>query len=450
MSSTTSRGAYTAPPRGGHYQNVLLAVLFATFGFVFFDRMALNYLAPYFMDELGLDNTAIGLLGGLPSLTWAISGLLLGVISDRIDRRKPLIIACIIGFSIFSALSGLVGGLASLLLLRAIMGMAEGGVLPLSQTLLMYSSSPKRRGLNMGLLQGSAAGLLGGVVGPIVTVAMANAWGWRSAFYITIVPGIVLTLLVLFFVKDLCLKATNAAGELDADAADAMAGAIPLSERPTTFRAALKTRNMWLCMGIAVFFVTWFITTQTFSALFLSKAKGFDAGSSSLVLTGIGIGWVVWGGLVPALSDRIGRKPAIIIFASIAALAPLAMIFIDNAGLLFVVMALTYTGMGCFTLFMATIPAETVAPQIMASCLGLIMGLGEILGGFVAPTVAGMLADRWGLNSVMIMCTLAACVVVVLAFFLRETAPRTARSVGTGAERAQGVEDQVHDDALAG
>src|SRR5699024_9466188 len=162
---TNPTRTYTPPPRGGNYQNILLAILFCTFGFVFYDRLALNYLAPYWMEELGLNHAALGLLGGIPALTWAISGLLLGFISDKLDRRKPLLVIAVVGFSVFSALSGLVGGLASLLLLRALMGITEGGVLPLSQTLMMFSSSEKRRGLNMGLLQGSSAGLLGGIIG---------------------------------------------------------------------------------------------------------------------------------------------------------------------------------------------------------------------------------------------------------------------------------------------
>lgn len=429
------RRPYTAPPQGGHFQYVLLAVLFATFGFVFFDRLALNYLAPYWMPELGLDHTALGLLGGIPSLTWAISGLLLGVVSDRIDRRKPLIIACTIGFSVFSALSGFVGGLSSLLLLRGIMGMFEGGVLPLSQTLMMFSSSEKRRGLNMGLLQGSSAGLIGGIAGPLVTVAMAEAWGWRSAFFFTIVPGLLMSLLVLLFVRELRLRG----GGAGAGAAGMLppTSAIPVAERPVTFTQALRSRNILLCMFIAVFFITWFVTTQTFTPSYLAETRpDWSGGEVAFALTGIGVGWVLWGAVVPTFSDRFGRKLAIIVFALVAALAPVLIMRITSPGLLFVAMALSYTGMGCFTLFMATIPAETVAPHVMASCLGLIMGVGEVGGGFVAPWIGGMIADAFWLDATFWMCTGAALVVVVLALFLRETSPIAARRHGVAVDGA--------------
>ncbi|WP_207225733.1 MFS transporter [Blastococcus saxobsidens] len=398
---------------------MLLAVLFSTFGFVFFDRLALNYLTPFFKDELNLSNADVGLLGGIPALAWAVAGISVGFLSDRIDRRKSLLIAAICAFTLFSALSGLVGGLASLLLFRALMGGAEGAVLPLIQPMMMHSSTPRRRGLNMGLVQGSSAGLLGGIVGPIVTVWLAESYGWRFAFYATVIPGLVLALLVLKLVRDLRLR-HPATVAMDADVPDV----------PSTggLGAALRSRNVVICLLISVFYLTWFVTTQTFTPLYLAEMKGFGAGQLGFVLSGIGIAWVLWGALVPGISDRVGRKPAMIGFSVLAALSPLAIIGIDSPGLLFVTLIVTYTGLGCFTLFMATIPAETVPRAVMATALGLIMGTGEIVGGFVAPYLAGLLSDAFNLNASMLISSGAAAVVVLLSFALKETAPiRVAR-----------------------
>ncbi len=410
--------AYVPPPRGGRYENVLLAVLFATFGFVFFDRLALNFLTPYFKDELGLNNAQIGLLGGIPALTWAIAGISVGYLSDRVDRRKPLLIGAILTFTLFSALSGLVGGLASLLLFRALMGAAEGAVLPLSQPLMLHSSTPHRRGLNMGLVQGSSAGLLGGVLGPIVTVGIAESFGWRTAFYATVIPGLVMACLVLWLVRDLRVRhpATVAVDD-EARPEQAASG----------WGAVLRHRNIVVCLAIAVFFLTWFLTTQTFTPLYLVEVKGFGPGEVGFVLSGIGIAWVLWGALVPGISDRIGRKPTMIVFSAVAAVSPLAIMAIDSPALLFGALVLTYTGLGCFTLFMATIPAETVPRAVMATALGLIMGVGEIVGGFVAPALAGQLSDVFGLGAAMLVSAGAAVVVALLSLALTETAPARVR-----------------------
>jgi MFS family permease len=409
---------YVPPARGGRYENVLLAVLFSTFGFVFFDRLALNYLTPFFKEELGLSNADVGLLGGIPALTWAIAGICIGFLSDRMDRRKPLLIVAICAFTLFSALSGLVGGLASLLLFRALMGGAEGAVLPLAQPLMLHSSTVRRRGLNMGLVQGSSAGLLGGILGPIVTVWLAEEFGWRFAFYATVVPGLILAVLVLKLVRDLRLR-HPATVAMDADVPDASV----VGGLAGGFAGALRSRNIVVCLLISVSYLTWFATTQTFTPLYLTEMKGFSGGELSFVLSGIGVAWVLWGALVPGISDRVGRRPAMIGFSLLAAMSPLAIIGIDSPGLLFATLVLTYTGLGCFTLFMATIPAETVPRAVMATALGLIMGTGEIVGGFITPYLAGRLSDTFDLNASMLISSGAAALVVLLSIALKETAP---------------------------
>lgn len=424
-SSTPAADEYAPPPRGGAYENVLLAVLFATFGFVFFDRLALNFLSPYFKEELGLDNADIGLLGGIPALTWAVSGLAVGYLSDRTDRRKPFLVGAVVAFTLFSTLSGLVGGFASLLLLRALMGGAEGAVLPIAQPMMIHASTPRRRGLNMGLVQGASAGLLGGILGPLVTVQLAESFGWRVAFFATVVPGAVLTLVVLRFVRDLRLRHPGFVEEVTE-----IGGASEQRDTTMTLAAALRTRNVVVCLAMSVFYLTWFVTTQTFAPLYLDEVKGFNSTELSLALTGIGVAWVVWGALVPGISDRIGRRPAMIGFTALAVVAPLAILGIDSPWLLFTALAVTYTGLGCFTLMMATIPAETVPPQLVATCLGLIMGVGEVVGGFIAPWVAGLLSDSFGLQVSMLISSGAAAVVLVLSFTLRETAPSRTGAVG--------------------
>ncbi len=291
-------------------------------------------------------------------------------------------------------------------------------MLPLAQPMMLHSSTPRRRGLNMGLLQGSSAGLLGGILGPIVTVWLAESFGWRTAFYATVIPGLVMAALVLKLVRDLRLR-HPATVAMDAATPD-----VPAAGGP---RAALRSRNVVVCLVIAVFYLTWFTTTQTFTPLYLAEVKGFAPGDLGFVLSGIGVAWVLWGAVVPGISDRFGRKPAMVGFSALAALSPLAIIGIDDPALLFAALVLTYTGLGCFTLFMATIPAETVPRAVMATALGLIMGVGEIVGGFVAPALAGRLSDTFGLDASMLISSGAAVVVVLLSLALVETAPAKRR-----------------------
>lgn len=392
------------------YENTLLGVLFLAFGFVFFDRLALSFLFPFMADELQLSNSHLGMLSSILALAWAVSGALVGAWSDRRGVRKPLLIIAVVLFSLCSALSGLVTGFLSLLLFRAIMGLAEGPILPLSQSLMVEASSPHRRGLNMGLLQGSAAGLLGAVIGPPVLIGLAEAYGWRHAFILSLIPGLLIALLIWRFVLP-----DPPRQQPRARAASTEAGVHRL--------ALLKSRNIVLCTLISCVFLTWFIILISFTPTFLVKVRAYSPASMGTVMSCLGGAWVLWGFGVPAISDRLGRRPTLVLFSLIAACCPIALLYASSPWTLGVLMLLTYTGLGCFTLFMATIPAETVPREVMATALGMIMGIGELVGGFIAPTIAGFAADRFGLSIVMWMSCGGALLAAVLALFLKETAP---------------------------
>ncbi|MCU1736872.1 MULTISPECIES: MFS transporter [unclassified Pseudomonas] len=393
------------------YENTLLCVLFVTFGFVFFDRLALAFLFPFMAKELQLSNSHLGMLSSVLALAWALSGALVGAWSDRRGVRKPLLVIAVILFSLCSALSGLVTGFLSLLLFRGIMGLAEGPILPLSQSLMVEASSPHRRGLNMGLLQGSAAGLLGAVIGPPVLIALAEAYGWRHAFVISLVPGLVIAGLIWRYVRP----------------DEPRHAPVPSDKQSGHRLALLKSRNIVLCTLISCVFLTWFITLISFTPSFLVSVRGYSPPTMGAIMSCLGAAWVLWGFAVPAISDRIGRRPTLVIFSLIAACCPMALLYAPSSMILGVLMVLTYTGLGCFTLFMATIPAETVPREVIATALGMIMGVGELIGGFVAPTVAGFAADRFGLSIVMWISCGGALLAAVLSLFLKETAPAVIR-----------------------
>jgi MFS family permease len=402
------------------YENRLLALLFLTFGCVFFDRLAITFLFPSIAAELNLTNKHLGILSSVLGLTWAISGFLLPSWSDARGTRKPMLIGAVVVFSLTSALSGAVSGVMSLLVIRAVMGSAEGPVLPLAQALMASASSDSRRGLNMGLLQGSAAGLFGSILAPPIIVAIAGTMGWRAAFYITCIPGLILAFFIWKQVRE-PLVAPAPATKLGASAGQ--------QSVMRTVRELLRYRNIVVCLAIGCVYLAWFLVIVAFAPTFLVQEKGYSNTTMSFVMTSLGIAHVFWGFAVPWISDRIGRKPAMIIFTASAIFAPLFLIHVDSPGLLAGLLMLSYTGLGCFTIFMSTIPAETVPARYMATAIGMIMGLGEVIGGFFAPIIAGYAADIYGLKAPFWIATGGAVVALVLSFFLVETAPRKVTAI---------------------
>ncbi|WP_242502752.1 MFS transporter [Serratia sp. 1D1416] len=407
-------------------ENRLLVILFFVFGCVFVDRLTISFLFPMIAADLQLSNVHLGTLSAVLALTWALSGAGLGAIADRFDIRKPMLIVSILVFSLFSALSGLVSGFAMLLIFRALMGIAEGPVLPIAQSLMVEKSQPQRRGFNMGMIQGAAPGLLGGIIAPPLIIYLAQTWGWSMAFHLTAVPGVILAWLIY----------KNVNGKKDPAFI-----AVPAAKAPAekgAYRQLFNIKNVVLCILISCVFVTWFMVIITFTPSLLVTDRGFGEGAMGGVMSAIGAAWVFWGVAVPAISDRLGRKPTLIFFSLLAICCPLFLSYVDNLWLLGGLVFLSYTGLGCFTLFMATIPSETVSPARIATALGLVMGIGEVIGGCLAPFIAGLLADRYGLVSVMWLAAIGAACAGVLSCFLDETAPAV---LSRRALKTEGVAD---------
>jgi predicted MFS family arabinose efflux permease len=164
-----------------------LAVLFAINLMNFFDRQLLGGVGEGIRREWALSDTALGLLGTVFTLLYAVVGLPLGRLSDRMERRKILAAGVFI-WSLLTALSGMARSFSQLIVARLGVGVGEATCSPASTSLIGDLVAPTMRaravavwmlGLPLGL------GLANGAGGWIL-----QNWGWRNAFYIAAVPGI--------------------------------------------------------------------------------------------------------------------------------------------------------------------------------------------------------------------------------------------------------------------
>ena len=396
------------------YENGLLLLLGFTFGIVFFERNAIGPLASYIINDLGLNQAQIGMLGSGLSLAWAIAAYVIGAWSDRTGLRKPFLLVSVVVFSLCSALSGVAATFMMLLLARVIMGFAEGPFLPICFSIMNVVSSPKRRGVNAGLMQNFFASLLGTSVAPLVLPWLADTYDWRTAFYLSAIPGLICAVLIWLFVKEPPKPSAQEA---------ATAPAV----KPGMFEM-LRQRNILVCCGISVFMVSWYLVGIIFLPVFFTVMKGMPPDVAGQVVAPMGIATMICGFVVPFISDRIGRKPAMIIFTFIGLVTPIAALhFSGPQWMLSVLLLIGWSASGSFAVFMGVIPSETVPRTLAASSMGLVVGAGEIVGGVLSPTISGWIADRTSLVAhmeVMMVCALCGG---LLSLFLRETAPGKAK-----------------------
>ncbi len=395
------------------YQVVLTSLLSLNFGIVLFDRNALGFLMPFIQPELQLNNTQVGILVSALSLTWAIAAFGIGVISDRFGSRKQLLVLATIAFSVCSFGTGLAVSFVTMLGARLLMGVAEGGIMPISQSLIATEVNARHRGLAMGVAQGFGSSLLGSFVAPVVLVAFATAFGWRHAFFLAGAPGLVVALLMAFMIR----PPTNAV----------VAPSAPVTHTGS-LRSVLADRNIVLCALLGVLLVSYLVICWSFMPLYLTQVRKYDNDTMSWLMGTLGISATIASSAIPALSDRIGRRPVTIAMPLIAIILPLAALY--YGGSVWVLGAVFFCGWavtGIFPLFMATIPSESVDARYMAGALGVCMGAGEILGGVLSPSIAGYLGDRIGLQAPIWMMLGLALVAGVVALGIRETAPAVLR-----------------------
>ena len=395
------------------YENALLAVLTATFGVVFLDRAALNFLAPFVAKDLGLNNTQIGMLASGLAITWAISGIGIGRLCDRIGNQRLVLTVCIIVFSLCSVLSGIAGSFGTLLLSRLLMGLAEGPALPVAQTLLAQASSPARRGINMGLMQQFGSNVLGAFIAPMILLYIASHFGWRNAFFLAGLPGLACAALVWRTVRNPPPGPTAAA-----------TGAFPIS-------SALRYRNIVICMAIAGLSLAWVSLCFVFLPLYFIKVAGFAPTTMGVLMSLLGASAVVASIVVPALSDRLGRKPAVLIVFALSMALPLGVGFSGTSVVLIGLSVFVgFLATGAASLVMATIPTETLPSPNVAAVVGLIVGTGEIFGAFAGPILGGLVADRYGLASTLWLQGGFVVAIFGLGCLLVETAPVKAPAPG--------------------
>ncbi len=398
------------------YPWLLVALLSFNFGVVYFDRNALNFLMPLIQPELHLSNREVGMLASALALSWALAGLLVGRVSDLLQRRKIILVLAAVIFSAASVLAGCVTSFAMLCATRLLMGLAEGGVMPITQALVASEVAPEHRGLAMGVAQCFGSNLLGNFLGPLVAINFAMAFDWRKAFFLAALPGLVAACLLQWLIRE--------------PARDPVAPRRPAS---SGLAASLGQRNVLVCVGLSILLVAFVVLFATFTPLYLVKERGMEPSVMGWLMSMWGLASMFYAFAVPGASDRWGRKPIVISMGLAAALLPLSMLFVEHAlWPLFAMFVLGAAVSGIFPLAMATIPSETVPNRDLGTVLGLTMGLGEIVGGVFSPTIAGWIADAQGLKATLWIMLSLSLATGALGCFLNETAPRVLQGRAAG------------------
>lgn len=403
---TPSRPIHSGWDRSYEWKAVLLLSL--GFGLVGIDRFMIMPLFPVMMRDLHLDYQDLGHITGALAIAWGLSAMFMGNLSDRLGHRKVLIPAIVV-FSLLAGLSGLATGVGTLVALRALMGLAEGAYTPASIVATIDASKPSRHGMNVGLQQ-MALPLFGLGIAPILVTQLLKVVAWHWIFAIVSIPGLVIAGLLYKVLRDTRVAVA------DTHTAVNDTGNHKWSD-------VFRYRNIPLNV---VGMLCWLTCLVVLSALFpnyLTDYLHLGMEQMGYVLSAIGFGGMLGTLVMPALSDRIGRKPVMIlsVLAAGFCLYQLMGTGAEPARLFQWLMLTLLFVFSLITLTVGPLSAESVPARLMSTASGVVVGIGEVFGGGVAPVIAGYVAKHFGIQYILHLGMGALALGLVVALCLNET-----------------------------
>jgi MFS family permease len=400
------------------YEWKIILLLSLTFGLVGLDRFVLPIILQSpnstMGKDLGLTPQDGGTLAGYLGMAWGLSAFAMGYLADKVGRRA-VIVPAILVFSLMSAFSGMVGSVTALVLVRVIMGIAEGPVASTGVAVAVEASKPSRRGLNNGIFQ-CMISLFGLALAPIIATRLLNEHSWHVVFMLVGAPGVIVAIIMWFVVREPLKRADTGHGT----------GGAPFLSMFAHRNAKVAPLTLICAMG-GIFVIAALLTAYLTAPV--GAGLGLDPVTAGNVFSAVGIGGCIGQFAMPALSDVIGRKLSTLASYILAAVS--LYVFIqtgaDNTTLLWILLFFaSLFNFAALAILAGPVAAEAAPPGMLASMAGFVIFAGEFVGGGIAPIIAGGLASNpaYGLKGALYFAAAGLVVGFIVALFLKETAPR--------------------------
>jgi len=390
------------------YRNYVLAMLTLVYVFNFIDRQLLVILQESIKKELHLSDTQLGLLSGL---TFAIFYVVLGIpiarIADKKSRRNTVAVSLGL-WSLMTACSGLARNFFQLLLARIGVGVGEAGGSPPAHAMISDYFPPQKRSTALSIY--SAGIYFGILIGFLMGGYLNQHLGWRTAFFVIGIPGVVFSLLFYVTVKEPRRGATDPDANAPATHALREVLTVLFSTKTFIFLAFASALNVFCIYGL-----------MNWAPSFLQRLHGLTSAQTGRLLGPIlGIGGAVGSFAGGILTDHFGKTDkswylkvpayAIIIVIPCATGA----IFLQSAFLSVACLGLCATLQSMY-LGPALAVAHNLVPASMRSLTSAVFFLViNLVGLGFGPLVVGMISDmlkptlgaeslRWALSIIILV-----------------------------------------------
>ncbi len=299
MSDSQAASADKLDPRlkSPKYRSYVLATLVVVYIFNFLDRQIVTILAEPIKVDLGLNDTQIGLMTGLAfAIFYTVLGIPIARLADRANRVSIISVALVV-WSGMTALCGVAQNFYQILAARIGVGVGEAGCSPPAHSLIADYFPPEQRASALSIY---ALGIpIGSILGLLAGGWIAEFWGWRAAFFVVGLPGILLAIIVKMTLLEPIRGMSDAAAAHSAEQP-------PLLE---TISTLLKNRTMvHIAMGGALTSFVGYGLGQWLPAYFIRIHEMGIAETATYFGLVLGVASAIGTVLGGTLADRLAKR----------------------------------------------------------------------------------------------------------------------------------------------
>lgn len=384
-------------------------LLFGLYMFDYMDRMVIVSLFPFLKQDMGMTDAQCGLM--VSAVYWSILlfSFPVSIIVDRWSRTKSISIMAAL-WSIATLSCAFTKNFSQLLFARAAIGIGEAGYAPGGTAMLSANFPKEKRARILGFWNASIP--LGSALGIGIGGFVAHHFGWRHAFGLVALPGLVLAIL-FYFVKDYKTIALTRKEKTGQETKMQFTDMI----RQFTHNPTLLCNNLSFALNVFITtsLLTWLPTYfHRFESLAMDKAS--MKASSIMILAIIG---APLGGF---LSDLWMKKTenARLLFPAISSILTGALLFIAfyffSGTAQYLVLLLCGITAVAFVPSCVAVTQDVVHPGLRAVSLSLNIIIQHLLGSSLAPVVIGKLSDGYGLDRALTILPVFALLAATLLF----------------------------------
>jgi sugar phosphate permease len=365
------------------------------YAITYIDRVNVSTAASVFKKDLHLTNAQVGLVFSAFAYPYLILQIIGGWISDRFGARLTLTVSAII-WATATLFTGLVGGLASMLVARVMLGLGEGATFPTATRAMSDWTPEGKRGFAQGITHSSAR--LGNALTPPLVAWLIALVTWRGSFVLLGILSLAWAVVWLWYFRD---DPGKHRGITSAELEVLPRYALRKQRDPVPW--ARLTRRM-LPVTAVYFCYAWTLWLYlAWIPMFFLHSYNLDLKTSALFSGGVFFGGVVGDALGGIVSDSIFRKTHnlnrarrnLVVFGFLCSLAFMVpILFLHNVRWAALCLSLAFF-FSEFTIGpMWAIPMD-IAPRFSGSASGL-MNTGSALAAIISPLVFGYVIDKTG------------------------------------------------------